>query len=126
MLAGKSSGKPARQLLFSEAISQQRTMTALQVSTDSGSAEAPASLCQNNTMERLLQEITSVGCWLEGMDSKISDLAVESKSIQTDIAGFQDKVTEIDHLLVNVEGRLNTTPDRDQKLLYLRNKLTDV
>ncbi|KAJ1113942.1 hypothetical protein NDU88_002182 [Pleurodeles waltl] len=60
------------------------------------------------------------------MDSEITDLATESKSILSDIARFQDRVVEFDHRLTDVEGRINAMPDRDQELQYLRNKLSDL
>ncbi|KAJ1116609.1 hypothetical protein NDU88_004815 [Pleurodeles waltl] len=100
MPTGKPSGKPARQLLFSEDISQQHTMTSPETSTGQR---------QDTLMEPILQEITKVGRWLEGMDTKIPDLAAESRSIRIAIAGFEGRVTGIEHLLVTVEGRLRAT-----------------
>ncbi|KAJ1129461.1 hypothetical protein NDU88_007830 [Pleurodeles waltl] len=78
------------------------------------------------SMERILQEITVVGRRLEGMDTKISDLAAECRSIRNDIASFQDRVMNIDHRLSVVEDKLNPSPNRDHELLYLRNKITDL
>ncbi|KAJ1160499.1 hypothetical protein NDU88_001001 [Pleurodeles waltl] len=77
-------------------------------------------------MERILQEIATVGHRLEAMDFKITNLATDSKSICTDIASFQDSVTELDHRLTDVEGRLNALTDRKQELQFLQNKLTDL
>ncbi|KAJ1138003.1 hypothetical protein NDU88_004394 [Pleurodeles waltl] len=126
MSAGKPSGKTTRQLLFSKAISQSCTMASSHAPNGSGPNDASASTCPDITRERILQEITIVGCRLEVMDSKITGLAMESKSIRTNIAGFQDRVTEFDHRLTDVEGRLDAMPDRDQELQLLWNKHTDL
>ncbi|KAJ1149228.1 hypothetical protein NDU88_002043 [Pleurodeles waltl] len=78
------------------------------------------------TKDRILQEITAVGRKLEGMDSTISSVATGMKSICLDIVGFQARVSGLEQRVATVEVHLNTTPDRDQKLLYLRSKLTDL
>ncbi|KAJ1175703.1 hypothetical protein NDU88_000990 [Pleurodeles waltl] len=77
------------------------------------------------SMERILQEITAVGRGLEGMDTKILDLE-ESRSIRNDIGSFQDKVTNIDHRLSLVEDKLNSSPNRDHELQYIRDIITDL
>ncbi|KAJ1189049.1 hypothetical protein NDU88_005800 [Pleurodeles waltl] len=77
-------------------------------------------------MEHILQEITAVGRCLEAMDFMIADLSADSKSIQGDIDRFQDKVTQLDHRLTDVKGRLAILPNRDPELQFLRNKLTDL
>ncbi|KAJ1202850.1 hypothetical protein NDU88_006645 [Pleurodeles waltl] len=59
----------------------------------------------------------SLASWIER--------ASESRSIHTDIAGFQDRVTELDRRLSMVEDKLNQPSDKDQELQYLRDKLTD-
>ncbi|KAJ1131287.1 hypothetical protein NDU88_009625 [Pleurodeles waltl] len=76
--------------------------------------------------EHIPQEIAAVGRRLEAMDTKITDSAMDSKSIQMDIASFQDRVTELDHCFRDVDGRLNAVLGRDQELQFLRNKLTDL
>ncbi|KAJ1131080.1 hypothetical protein NDU88_009423 [Pleurodeles waltl] len=91
MSTGKSSGKPARQLLLSEAISQQRNMASSQAPTGSGPNEPSASIHTDITIERILQKITAVGYCLEVVNSKITNLATESKSIRTDIPGQSDR-----------------------------------
>ncbi|KAJ1091453.1 hypothetical protein NDU88_004578 [Pleurodeles waltl] len=58
------------------------------------------------------------------MDTKISDLAVESRSIHTDI--FQYKVAGMEHHLSLMEDKLNSRLNRDRELQYLQNKLTDL
>ncbi|KAJ1211096.1 hypothetical protein NDU88_006457 [Pleurodeles waltl] len=77
-------------------------------------------------MDRILQEITAVGHQREGMDSTISTLAAETKSIRLDIAGFQSKVSDLEQRVIAVEDQLNTVPKRDQELLFLCSKLSDL
>ncbi|KAJ1188685.1 hypothetical protein NDU88_005444 [Pleurodeles waltl] len=72
-------------------------------------------------MKRILQEIATVGRRLAAMETKVTDLAMNS--IRTDIAGFQDRVSDLDRCLTDAEGRLSNMPDRDQKLQFLQNKL---
>ncbi|KAJ1154255.1 hypothetical protein NDU88_007009 [Pleurodeles waltl] len=62
-------------------------------------------------MDRILQEIAVVGRRLEAVDSKITDLSMASTSIRANIASFQDRVTDLDHRLTNVEGQLATLPE---------------
>ncbi|KAJ1200847.1 hypothetical protein NDU88_004668 [Pleurodeles waltl] len=88
------------------------------------SPTAPPCLQQESTMERILQEVTAVSRCLEGMDTKISELAAKTKSIRNDQASFHDGLVAVKRRLAAVEGHLSTIPDRDQELLYLRNKLT--
>ncbi|KAJ1123154.1 hypothetical protein NDU88_001627 [Pleurodeles waltl] len=77
-------------------------------------------------MDRILQEITAVGCRLEGMDSTISALAAETKSMRLNKAGFQSRFSDLEQRVVAVEDHLNTAPDRDQELLFLHSKLVDL
>ncbi|KAJ1114189.1 hypothetical protein NDU88_002428 [Pleurodeles waltl] len=87
---GKATGKPARQLLFYEALCQQKHP----------SAEDPPPLpcanmaddMQGTTMDRILQEISAVGHKLEGMDNAMVALTVETRSMRLDIAG-----QDVDH-----------------------------
>ncbi|KAJ1193571.1 hypothetical protein NDU88_002867 [Pleurodeles waltl] len=60
------------------------------------------------------------------MDTKISKLATEERSICTVIAGFQDRVTGMEHRHLLIEDKLSVALDRDQELQYLRNKLMDL
>ncbi|KAJ1119204.1 hypothetical protein NDU88_007390 [Pleurodeles waltl] len=122
----KSSGKSACQLLFPEILSQQRSMTSLQVPTASGPTDSFAGTRQNIMMGCIRQEITSVGRQLEDMVSKISDLAAESRSIPTDIVRFQDRVTGMEHHLMIVENRLDAALNREEEPLYLQNKIADL
>ncbi|KAJ1142734.1 hypothetical protein NDU88_009047 [Pleurodeles waltl] len=77
-------------------------------------------------MERILQEIPAVVRCLEAMDSKITDLSADSKTIRTGIAGFKDRVTDLDHRLHNVDNRMAALPDLEPELQFLCNKLTDL
>ncbi|KAJ1158817.1 hypothetical protein NDU88_011490 [Pleurodeles waltl] len=121
---GKDPSKHSCQLLFSEAIAQPKTMA---VQTDpSGPATLPAEPRTMEATERILQEITAVGRWLEAMDSKISDLTVASTSIQADIASFPETVTGLDQCLTNVEAHVMTLPDHEAELRSLYAKVTDL
>ncbi|KAJ1209246.1 hypothetical protein NDU88_004624 [Pleurodeles waltl] len=120
--AGKSSGKSTRQLLFSEAVLQTRPMSSAPLTVDHSPTVTPENPYPDTAMERILQELSAVGCRLEAMNSKITDF----KSIRADIAGFQDKVTDLDHRLHTVENKVAALPDHEQELQYLHNKLTDL
>ncbi|KAJ1109048.1 hypothetical protein NDU88_006417 [Pleurodeles waltl] len=60
------------------------------------------------------------------MDASISSLTLETKSMRSEIAGFQSRVTGLEHLVETLESHLTTAQDRDQDLLYLRSKITDL
>ncbi|KAJ1140400.1 hypothetical protein NDU88_006753 [Pleurodeles waltl] len=60
------------------------------------------------------------------MDASISSLTLETKSMQSDIAGFQSRVAGLEHRMGSLETQVATSQDRDQNLLYLRSKLTDM
>ncbi|KAJ1164791.1 hypothetical protein NDU88_005225 [Pleurodeles waltl] len=72
--------------------------------------------------ERILKEIAAVSPRLEAMDSKITDISVASHSIRSDIASFNDKVTNLDHHLTAVESQLAVMPERDSELQFLHAK----
>ncbi|KAJ1109294.1 hypothetical protein NDU88_006656 [Pleurodeles waltl] len=101
MPTGKSSGKSTRQSLFSEAISQPRPMASSTAPAGSDPSDTLENTSSDNTINRILQEITAWGRHLETMDTKITDLTMATKSIRADIAGFQDRVTEFDHYLTS-------------------------
>ncbi|KAJ1218454.1 hypothetical protein NDU88_006034 [Pleurodeles waltl] len=94
MPSGKPSGKHSHQLLFSEAIAQQKVMAAQQ--TVSSPTTVPADPRAIDATDRILQEITAVGRRLEAMDLKITDLSAASASIQMDQACFSEKVADLD------------------------------
>ncbi|KAJ1214873.1 hypothetical protein NDU88_002484 [Pleurodeles waltl] len=60
------------------------------------------------------------------MDASISSLTLETKSMRSDIAGFQSRVTGLEHCSGPLEAHVTTVQDRDQDLLYLRSKITDL
>ncbi|KAJ1113024.1 hypothetical protein NDU88_001284 [Pleurodeles waltl] len=67
----------------------------------------------DSDMELILWEISVVGRHLVAMDTKIMDLSADSKSIRADIAGFHDKVTDLDHRRQVVENRMADLPDHE-------------
>ncbi|KAJ1097116.1 hypothetical protein NDU88_002243 [Pleurodeles waltl] len=81
---------------------------------------------QSTTMERILQEITAVSHRIEGMDASITSLTLETKSMRSDIAGFQSRVTGLEQGMGSLETQEGASQDRDQDLLYFRSKLTDM
>ncbi|KAJ1188973.1 hypothetical protein NDU88_005728 [Pleurodeles waltl] len=80
----------------------------------------------DTAMERIPQEISTVGRHLEAMDTKITDISADSNSIRADVAGFRDKVTDLDHHLHNIENRMAELPDHEPELQSLHNKLMDL
>ncbi|KAJ1130790.1 hypothetical protein NDU88_009137 [Pleurodeles waltl] len=50
----------------------------------------------------------------------------ETKSMRAEIAGFQSRVTRLEQRMGLVEAQTTMSRDRDQDLLYLRSKLTDM
>ncbi|KAJ1145940.1 hypothetical protein NDU88_012223 [Pleurodeles waltl] len=124
--SNKHLGKPARQLLFLEALRQNRAppSTPQEHLTNQPSDMADAS--QGATMDRILQEISAVGRRLEGMDSRMISLTEETKSMRLDIAGFQSRVTTLEQRLTMVETQATLAADRDQELLYLHSKVIDL
>ncbi|KAJ1113613.1 hypothetical protein NDU88_001855 [Pleurodeles waltl] len=125
----KPTGKSAQQLLFSEALHHKRPTS---MATGPHSPPSPIQSTamsdkeQSITMERILQEITAVSRRIEGVDASISSLTLETKSMRSDIAGFQTRVTGLEHRMESLETQRTTSRDRDQDLLYLRSKLTDL
>ncbi|KAJ1181334.1 hypothetical protein NDU88_006542 [Pleurodeles waltl] len=79
----KPTGKPVRQLLFSEALHQKRpTSMATETPTPLPPIQ-PATTSdkeQSTTMERILHKITAVSRRIEGMDASMSSLTLETKS----------------------------------------------
>ncbi|KAJ1130942.1 hypothetical protein NDU88_009286 [Pleurodeles waltl] len=115
--ANKQPGKPSRQLFFSEALRHQRDPPAEEHPLTPPSSMADT--VQGATMDRILQEISAVGRKLEGMDSAMASLTVET-------AGFQSQVTGLDQRVTSVETHIASWADRDQELFYLRSKLIDL
>ncbi|KAJ1192461.1 hypothetical protein NDU88_001768 [Pleurodeles waltl] len=117
---GKPSGIPAQQLLFSEALQLNKPASSLVQSQDMAGKE------QVTTMDRILQEITVVSRKLEGMDTAITSLMTETKSMRLVIAGFQSCVTGLEHRIATMEDHVYTVLDKDQELLFLHSKLIEL
>ncbi|KAJ1198508.1 hypothetical protein NDU88_002348 [Pleurodeles waltl] len=60
------------------------------------------------------------------MDASITSLTLETKSMRAKIASFQSRVTGLEQRMGLVEAQTTMSRDRDQDLLYLRSKLTDM
>ncbi|KAJ1162360.1 hypothetical protein NDU88_002828 [Pleurodeles waltl] len=122
--AGKAPCKPARQLLFSEALHQQKYPAP--AASPPPSHNIMSDNTQGASMDRILQEISAVGRRPEGMDTAMSALTAETRSMRLEIAGFQSQISGLDHRVAAVESQVVSQTDRDQELLYLRSKLTDL
>ncbi|KAJ1105539.1 hypothetical protein NDU88_002944 [Pleurodeles waltl] len=81
---------------------------------------------QVTNMDYILQEIKAVSRRLEDMDTAIPSLTMETKSMRLDIAGFQPRVTGLEHRMATMEDHVHTVLDKDQELLFLCSKLTDL
>ncbi|KAJ1194100.1 hypothetical protein NDU88_003395 [Pleurodeles waltl] len=122
--AAKNSGKPVRQLLFSEALLHSKTSPPAPVAQQPAWTHTMSDPAQESTMDRILQEISAVGRRLEGMDNAMALLTAKTKSIHLDIAGFQSCVMGLEQRVTMVEAQAATSQDWDRELLYLRSKLT--
>ncbi|KAJ1170863.1 hypothetical protein NDU88_002734 [Pleurodeles waltl] len=122
--AGKTPGKPARQLLFSEALRQQKHPPAEDPLPIPHSSMADDT--QDATMDHILQEISAVSRKLEGMDSAMVALTAETRSMRLDIAGLQSQISGLDQRVATVETQVAAWTDRDQELLHLRSRLIDL
>ncbi|KAJ1150296.1 hypothetical protein NDU88_003091 [Pleurodeles waltl] len=125
----KSASKPARQLLFPEALHHKRltpTSTSPQKSPPSTELTTMANKDHPTTMDRILQEITTVSRRIYGMDASITSLTLETKSMRSEIASFQSRVTGLEQRMGSLEAQATVSRDRNQDLLYLRSKLTDM
>ncbi|KAJ1140392.1 hypothetical protein NDU88_006745 [Pleurodeles waltl] len=111
MPSGKTSGKHSRQLLFSDTITQPKTMAA-QAATPLPTY-SPADPTALEATDRILQEIASVGSRLEAMDLKITDLTVASSSIRADIAGYRETANALDQRLTAVEDQVAALSDQE-------------
>ncbi|KAJ1201752.1 hypothetical protein NDU88_005558 [Pleurodeles waltl] len=123
--ANKHSGKLARQLL-SEALRHPRALPPTSQEHPINQSCVMADTSQGANMDRTLQEISAVGRRLEGMDSMISSLTEDTKSMRLDIGGFQSEITALEQQLTTVETQAALVPDRDQELLYLHSKVIDL
>ncbi|KAJ1115720.1 hypothetical protein NDU88_003942 [Pleurodeles waltl] len=122
--ADKASGKSARQLLFSEALRQQKHSSTADFSPPPHAIMSEDA--QGVSMDCILQEISAVGRKLEGMDNAMAALTAETRSMRLEIAGFQSQISGLDHRVAAVESQVALQTDRDQELFHLRSKLTDL
>ncbi|KAJ1125566.1 hypothetical protein NDU88_003994 [Pleurodeles waltl] len=125
----KSASKPAQQLIFSEALHHKRltpTTTSPRTSPPPTEPTTMSDKDHSTTMDRILQEITTVSRHIEGIDASITSLTLETKSMRSDIVGFQSRVTGLEQRMGLLEVQANVSQERDQDLLYLRSKLTDM
>ncbi|KAJ1119442.1 hypothetical protein NDU88_007628 [Pleurodeles waltl] len=60
------------------------------------------------------------------MDNTMTALTAETRSMHLEIAGFQSQISGLDHRVVAVESQVALQTDRDQELLHLCSKLTDL
>ncbi|KAJ1088870.1 hypothetical protein NDU88_002024 [Pleurodeles waltl] len=60
------------------------------------------------------------------MDASITSLTLETKSMRSEIASFQSRVIGLEQRMGLVEAQATMSRDRDQDLLCLRSKLTDI
>ncbi|KAJ1200868.1 hypothetical protein NDU88_004689 [Pleurodeles waltl] len=124
--SGKHSGKPARQLLFSEALQHSRAPSPASEVHPPTPPGNMANQTQGATMDRILQEKLVVGQRLEGMASTMASLTAEIKSKRLDVAGFQSRVTGLEQRVTTVETHITSSQDTDQEFIYLRSKLIDL
>ncbi|KAJ1099500.1 hypothetical protein NDU88_004601 [Pleurodeles waltl] len=115
-----------RQLLFSEALIQTKGPPPTLAVLPPTKHHVMAVSAQESTMDRILQEISPVGHRLEGMVGAMASLTAETKSIHKDIASFQTRVLGLEQRVTTVEAQAASFQDRDQELLFLRSKLTDL
>ncbi|KAJ1191946.1 hypothetical protein NDU88_001259 [Pleurodeles waltl] len=92
----------------------------------SGSTASATDTLSDTATECILQEITEAGLHLKAMDSKITDLSTASHSIWSDISSFHNNVTNLDHRLTEVKGRLAVPAELDSELQFFCAKLDNV
>ncbi|KAJ1192139.1 hypothetical protein NDU88_001453 [Pleurodeles waltl] len=122
----KNSGKLARQLLFLEPLLHSKASSSSPMTQQPVQHHTTSDTAQESTMDCILQEISAIGWRLEGMDNAMALLTTETKSIHLDIAGFQSRVLGLEQRVSLVEAHATSSRDRDQELLYLRSKVTDL
>ncbi|KAJ1110005.1 hypothetical protein NDU88_007360 [Pleurodeles waltl] len=120
----KPPGKSPQQLLFSKAVRHKKVPPAEKHQSPSHTSMADTT--KGVTMDLILQEISAISRKLESMDSAMTSLTAETKSMRLDIAGFQAQVSRLDQRVTTVESQVASWGDGDQELLHLRNKLIDL
>ncbi|KAJ1178591.1 hypothetical protein NDU88_003836 [Pleurodeles waltl] len=114
----KPASKPAWQLLFSEALHHKRptpTTTGPHASPPPIEPITMSDKEQFTTMERILQEITAVSHRIEGMDASITSVTLETKSLRSDIAGFQSRVTGLEQGMGSLETQADASQDMEDR-----------
>ncbi|KAJ1189689.1 hypothetical protein NDU88_006431 [Pleurodeles waltl] len=94
----KPASKPARQLLFSEALHHKRPTPATTGPHASPHLSEPTMMADkehSTTMELILLEITTVSRRIEGMDASLTSLTLETKSMRSVIAGDGTGTTHV-------------------------------
>ncbi|KAJ1126483.1 hypothetical protein NDU88_004890 [Pleurodeles waltl] len=94
-------------------------MSSSAITLGPSSTDVPVDYHPGTAIENILHEISAIGCRLQAIDSRITDLSADSKSIRVDIAGLQTKATDLDHCLHTVESRIAPLPDHEPKLQFL-------
>ncbi|KAJ1188567.1 hypothetical protein NDU88_005328 [Pleurodeles waltl] len=89
-------------------------------------SDGSVSPVEREAADHILQEIAAVGCRLETLDSRISELTVASSSIRADIAGFRETVHNLDQRLTIVEDHVEVLPGQEAELRSLRAKVIDL
>ncbi|KAJ1129815.1 hypothetical protein NDU88_008180 [Pleurodeles waltl] len=110
----KPASKPARQLLFSEVLHHKRltpTTTSPHTSPPPTEPTTMSDKDHSTTMDRILQEITTVSRRIEGMDASITSLTLETKSMRSDIAGFQSRVMGLEQRMGSLEAQATVSRD---------------
>ncbi|KAJ1206590.1 hypothetical protein NDU88_001993 [Pleurodeles waltl] len=117
---------PGRRSSVSEALLNSKASSSAPMTQPPVQHHTTSDMAQESTMDRILQEISAVGRMLEGMDNTMASLMAETKSIRLDIAGFQSCVLGLEQRVSLVEAHTASSRDRDQELLYLHSKVTDL
>ncbi|KAJ1127932.1 hypothetical protein NDU88_006325 [Pleurodeles waltl] len=60
------------------------------------------------------------------MDNAMVALTAETRSMRLEIAGFQSQISRLDQRVTTVETQATSLANRDQELLHLRSRLTDL
>ncbi|KAJ1137703.1 hypothetical protein NDU88_004101 [Pleurodeles waltl] len=102
------------------------TKTNPQTSPPSNESTTMSDKDHSTTMDRIIQEITTVSRRIEGMDASITSPTIETKSMRSDIAGFQSRVTGLEQRMGSIETQVNMSQEREEDFLYLRSKLKDM
>ncbi|KAJ1119373.1 hypothetical protein NDU88_007559 [Pleurodeles waltl] len=112
-------GKVTNQMLYMKVVLHPRPIAVPQAISSKSTAEASSSPPPDPTLDHILQGISAVGHCLEGMNTKMSEFAAKSGSVQADIAGFQDRVEGVERYLSTVEDHLDGLTDHGMDIALL-------